>query len=136
FVWDDKSFYFPENSGGDTDGPIARAPRAGGTATVLATSHGFTSGVVVDAANVYWIDQDAGTVNRVPIAGGAPTALPTGLKTPGGLALHAGTLYFSDAAGDLLSVPAAGGTVTTLFTGAGLPPNTIFADYAPPVVTD
>jgi sugar lactone lactonase YvrE len=62
--------------------------------------------------------------------------IASGLRTPGGLALQNGSLYLTDAAGDLLSVPATGGSVTTLLTGPGLPPNTEVADYSPPIATD
>jgi hypothetical protein len=136
FTFDAHDLYFAESSGGDTTGPVARAPIGGGAATVLASSKGFTAGIAADATYVYWVDQDAGTVNRVPIAGGAATQLAGGLSTPAGLALRSGKLYFGDAAGDLLSVPAAGGNVTKLFTGPGLPPNTEYADYSPPLVAD
>ncbi len=136
FVFDHTNLYFAESSGGDSTGPVARAPVAGGTATVLASSMGFTAGIAVDGSNVYWVDQDQGTVNRVPIAGGSATQLASGLQTPGGLALEDGTLYLTDAAGDLLSVPVGGGSVKTLFTGPGIPPNTEYADYSPPLVAD
>jgi hypothetical protein len=97
---------------------------------------GFTAGIAVDLQFVYWVDQDAGTINRVPLAGGAAGKLAEGLSTPAGLALAAGTLYFGDSGGDLLSVPAGGGVVTKRFTGPGLPPNTQDVDYSPPVVAD
>jgi sugar lactone lactonase YvrE len=136
FVFDRNNLYWSESSGGYTSGPIARAPLGGGATTVLASSLGFTAGIASDADNVYWVDQDQGTVNAVPIAGGSATVLASGLKTPGGLALQAGTLYLTDAAGDLLSLPTSGGSVTTLLMGPGLPPNTEVADYSHPVVTD
>jgi hypothetical protein len=135
-VFDQENLYWAESSGGDTSGPIARAPVGGGPATVLASSTGFTAGIAVDAESVYWVDQDQGTVSRVPLGGGTASALATGLKTPGGLALHAGTLYLTDAAGDLLSIPVGGGSATTLFAGPGVPPNTEVADDSPAVVTD
>jgi len=136
FVFDQTNLYFAESSGGYTTGPVARAPVAGGTATVLASSMGFTAGIAVDGSNVYWVDQDQGTVNRVPIAGGSATQLASGLETPGGLALQGGILYLTDPGGDLLSVPAGGGVVKTLFTGPGIPPNTEYADYSPALVAD
>jgi hypothetical protein len=136
FAFDAHDFYFSESSGGYTTGPIARAPIGGGGSTVLASSKGFTAGIAADATYVYWVDQDEGTINRVPIAGGSATQLAGGLSTPGGLALRSGTLFFTDAGGDLLSVPAAGGSVTKRFAGPGLPPNTEYADYSPPLVAD
>jgi sugar lactone lactonase YvrE len=136
FAFDRTSLYFSESSGGYTSGPIAFAPLGGGTPTVLTSSKGFTAGITQDADGVYWVDQDEGTINRIPIAGGAATVVASGLKTPGGLALQGGNLYFTDAAGDLLTVPASGGAVTTLLAGPGLPPNTEVADYSPPIATD
>jgi hypothetical protein len=136
FVFDQNNLYWDESSGGDTSGPIASVPVVGGQATVLASSKGFTAGIAVNADSVYWVDQDQGTVSRVPIGGGSASALAVGLTTPGGLVLHASTLYLTDAAGDLLSVPADGGSATTLFTGPGIPPNVEVADYSPAVVAD
>jgi hypothetical protein len=136
FVFDQNNLYWAQSEGGNTSGPIARAPIAGGQATVLASSTGFTAGIAVDAHSVYWVDQDQGTISSVPIGGGAATTLASGLTKPGGLAQHAGTLYLTDTAGDLLSVPAGGGTATTLFTGPGVPPDVIPADYSPAVVAD
>jgi len=136
FATDGASLYFSESSGGYTSGLIARAPLGGGPATVLASSLGFTSGIVVDAANVYWTDQDQNTVMRVPLAGGTPATIASGLKSPAALALANGTLYVTDPGGDLLSVPTAGGTVTTLVTGPGIPANTFYADTSMPLVTD
>lgn len=136
FVFDRTNLYFSESSGGYTSGPVAVAPLGGGTPTVLASSLGFTAGIASDANNVYWVDQDQGTISSIPLGGGLPTVLASGLKTPGGLALQRGTLYLTDAAGDLLSMPASGGSVTTLLTGPGLPPNTEVADYSPPIAID
>ena len=136
FVTDQTSFFWAEVSIGSNGGPLAKAPVGGGIATVLTTTGGYATGVLADSNNVYWVDQDHGTLSRIPAAGGMVTTIASGLTTPGGLALHGGTLYLSDAAGDLLSVPTNGGTVTTLFTGPGLPPNTSVAMYTPPIITD
>jgi len=138
FVFDESNLYWSEVSlaADTTGGPIGKAPIGGGSPAVLGTSTGYAAGLAVDAEYLYWIDQDHGTVNRLPLAGGSASIVASGLVTPGGLALKAGTLYLSDAAGDLLSVPASGGSVTTLFAGPGLPANTIVEQYSPPIVAD
>ncbi len=136
FSSDSAYLYFSESSGGDTSGPIARVSIDGGAVTVLAHSVGFTAGLAIDGTFLYWVNQDTGTIERVPLAGGAASVVAGHLTGPGGLAVGGGTLYFMDTAGDLLSVPVTGGTVTTLAKGPGVPSNTIVADWSPSVVID
>jgi hypothetical protein len=136
FAMTNGDFFFSESSGGNMPGPIASAPLGGGKATTLATSMGFTSGIAVDANNVYWTAQDGGMIESVPVGGGTPTILASHLTGPAGLALQDGTLYFMDTSGDLLSVPASGGAVKTLYKGPGLAPDTEIADWSPAIALD
>jgi sugar lactone lactonase YvrE len=135
FAFDATNLYWAQSSGGYTTGPVARASLTGASPATLTTSMGFTSGVVADATNVYFVDQDQGSISAVPIAGGSAKSIATGLSTPGGLALRDGILYTLTAGGDLLSVTMSG-TVTTLVTGPGLPSNTEVADWTPGLAAD
>ena len=62
--------------------------------------------------------------------------LATGLKTPAGLVVSGDTLFFTDAAGDLLSVSTSGGSMSTLETGPGVPPDVDVADWPAALAVD
>jgi hypothetical protein len=136
FVMDAENIYFSESSGGYSTGPIALAPLAGGAPVHLASSLGFTGAVAADATNVYWVDDDQGTVNAVPIAGGPSRVVASGLHTPDGIAVKGSTLYVTDAGGDLFAVPAAGGAVSTLVAGPGVPSGVFAAEYSAALAVD
>jgi hypothetical protein len=82
------------------------------------------SGIVVDAANVYWTDAGNpgsipadGALVRMALAGGTPTALATGLNGPGDLALDSANLYWASADGTIMRAPLSGGPPTMLAAG-------------------
>jgi hypothetical protein len=79
----------------------------------------------MDATNVYWTDENAGTVMKMPLAGGTPTTLATGqsflgedLASNGNgfIALDASSVYWM-AQGAIRKVPLEGGNVVTLASG-------------------
>lgn len=128
----DTSTIFFSLSGFGVD--IESVPIDGGTAATLATAMGFASGIAVDEASVYWVDQDQGAVMKVAIQGGTASTLASGLKIPAGLVLHGGTLFFTDPSGDLMSVSVDGGTVSTLVVG--VPANAMVEAWAPGLAAD
>jgi hypothetical protein len=79
--------------GSNTYGPVLQLPLAGGTPTTLATGLHMVDGIAVDAANVYWTDNN-GDVLRVPIGGGAVTTLATKQVLCGDIAVDATHVYW------------------------------------------
>jgi hypothetical protein len=135
-AFDSAYVYWAEGAGGKTPGTINRAPLGGGPAQLLASSTGFIGGIAVDSGNVYWVAQDEGKVYSAPVTGGSGTVVASGLTEPAGMTIHTGTIYFTDPDGDLMTVPAGGGTVTTIVHGPGLPPNTGVRDFSPGLAVD
>ena len=97
---------------------VMKVPIGGGTPTVLAAT---TSPYAIAARGgaVYFNDGD--TVMMVPAAGGAPVTLATAQQFPFSMAVDATTLYWVNArgAGEIVSMPLAGGTPTTLVPSTG-----------------
>jgi sugar lactone lactonase YvrE len=123
--------YWVNERGTVEEVPLGGPPDA---ATVLATAESPTA-IVVDAANVYWTDTQAGTVLRRVRAGGAITTLASAQPSPGGMALSADdtALYWTNSGagsgvgdggvgnGTIMKVTLAGGTVTTVAAGQSHP---------------
>jgi hypothetical protein len=108
-----------------TDTSIAKVPIGGGSPTPLVTGLASPGWIVVDAANVYWTDTVAGTVQKVPLGGGSPTTLARG-QSPSAMALDSSNLYWTNFNEDgpgamLMKVPIAGGNVTALASGLRTP---------------
>lgn len=65
--------------------------------------------IVVDGADVYWVNRGGGTIMRCPTAGcpGYPEVLAEGLTRPAAVAVHGGCVYAIDEAdgGRVVSVP-------------------------------
>jgi hypothetical protein len=106
------------------NGSIASAPVSGGTVTTLAAKRNDPNSIAIDDSNVYWTDwgENAwsnGAILRVPKTGGAVATLASKRNDPTSIVVAAGTVYFIDTMG-LESVPAAGGTVTTVLAGGAL----------------
>ena len=82
------------------DGRVMRVPKAGGSATAIATDQDFLIDIGVDAEFVYW--SDANGVARAPKTGGSATTLATFASVKGvvigsdALAVDDSHVYFSD----------------------------------------
>jgi hypothetical protein len=111
--------YYADVRGGN----VYQVLKGGGTPTALATGETNLFSIAIDATTVYYSTFAAtgGRVAKVPIGGGTITPLATGLSYSRRLVLYNGNLYFGDANGTVIkTVPAAGGSVTTLVvTGQG-----------------
>ena len=86
-----------------------RAPRGGGSPTILARDQGQTYTLAVDALNVYWSSYDDGAVRRVPIGGGAIATLASGEVNPGPLILFGDNVYWPRAGAGIFVLPLGGG---------------------------
>lgn len=99
------------------DGALASIPRDGGDVTVLATTAGLANAVVADDQNAYFVDDEG--VKSVPLAGGRVRLLTS--AKPFSFQLIGSTLYLAElaegSAGQVASLPAAGGPVTVLASG-------------------
>ena len=51
---------------GSAGAMIASVPKAGGAVTVIASKRKRPTALAVDEQHVYWVDQEAGTVERAP----------------------------------------------------------------------
>jgi hypothetical protein len=104
---------------------VFAAPKAGGTAHVIAT-YGLNvepavfTGIAADASGVYWTDP-YGSIMTVPSVGATPITLVAGSGTGGWsggpLAIDATSVYWADESATLRSVPKGGGATTTIATG-------------------
>lgn len=122
--------------GVDGDGTITKAPIGGGTLGVLPSAQPYAGPIVQDGSSLYWLNAygpEGGSqtsVFSVPLTGGAPTRLAVsagGSDTSGpfaGIAVDDARVYWTsqtsvgyDSDGFLMSVPIAGGAVTTLVAG-------------------
>jgi hypothetical protein len=90
---------------------------------LLASGQDHPLGIAVDTTAVYWVDQGlcsdtgcTGTVMKISKCGGTATTLASG-QSPYTLAINATTAFW-DGLGEVLSVPLAGGTVTTVVSNA------------------
>lgn len=101
--------YFAQSSFGD--GRIARVPRAGGEAQLIAESTAPRDIAIADG-HVYWSDPgssiDTGQVFRATLDGSEVTLLADGLPQPSDIALDAGSVYFSSS-GQSCGVSSEGG---------------------------
>jgi hypothetical protein len=81
------------------DGTIKRAPIAGGTPTILATSQIAPLGVAVDPTSktVFWTTGD-GTIKSVPVAGGSVTVQAQYLWDPMNIVVDSVNIYWTDPA--------------------------------------
>lgn len=107
---------------------VWRVPRAGGSATPIATGQLSPFGIAVNKTGVYWVDagksgvdtwSGGGSLMAAPLAGGAPRTLASGLVGPTSLAIDAANGFVAGSPIEaeripLLRVPLAGGTPVTL----------------------
>ena len=118
----------------DEDDPTAvvKVPIGGGVPTTLGTSTDVPGqlsleGLALDAAGVYWCGYVDGTILESPLAGGAPITLSAGpsfQSYPNAIAVNGGGIYWVDynngMGGTLMTMPRAGGAVTTLASLPGV----------------
>jgi hypothetical protein len=78
---------------------------------VLAEGLAGGRGIAVDATNVYFTDQSAGTLSRVPKGGGEVVVLVAGLDQPYDVGIGGAWVYWTEfvAAGTVARMPSAGG---------------------------
>jgi hypothetical protein len=98
---------------------VMSVPTGGGDLSVVATGdHSFES-LAIDGDMLYV--GTGGAILRVPTSGGTPQQVASwdGLAGPGSLAVHDSRIFFPiDTLGRVATVPAAGGDMTVLATGA------------------
>src|SRR5262249_14260139 len=75
-------------------GDILRIPKAGGPATVIATSQGAAWSLAVNATSLFWTDADYYTVSRADLDGANP-AVVVADQLFGGIAADDTHLYWS-----------------------------------------
>jgi hypothetical protein len=81
-------------------GNIYEMSLGGGGAINLTTNYpqNYPLGIVVDSTNVYWTNNQGGTVMRMPIGGQvAPTAIGTSQSYPSQMAIDANYVYWTNA---------------------------------------
>jgi hypothetical protein len=101
-----------ESFNGTKGNAIIALPTSGGSPITLATADGITVSLVTDGTDVYFSDR--GGTKVVPLAGGAVQTLTT--KT-GYLGLAGLALLIADTeGGNVFSIPASGGTPSTIAT--------------------
>jgi len=118
--WTDNPGYAMSDGGNGSD--ILRTPRDGGPTSVLFSGPVVSTGIAMDATNLYWGGgaPDGGSgelLMKMPLAGGAPVTLAT---ATGGIGCVAGciavdsTSVYWVAAGFMTKVPIAGGASVSL----------------------
>lgn len=97
---------------------VFTAPRAGGTATTLATARDVAAGLAIDEANVYWSDSSdpVSPIMRTPKAGGPSVTLASHQLGATGFATDGHDVYWTidETAGAVVKVAVDGGSVITL----------------------
>jgi hypothetical protein len=89
----------------------------GGRSVTLMTHTDHPDNLVVDSANVYWIDMASETVRKAPRAGGPMTEIASGEIELSGIAVDANNVYWSlNLTGEIRKAPVSGGPPTTLLT--------------------
>ena len=101
----------------DNSGTIYTVPLSGGTAAFVVIVPSISNcgqSLAVDASNLYWVDNLAGTVNKRDLASGTNTVLASGQSLPCTIAVDASNVYWSNTAAGLYKVGIGGGAVTTI----------------------
>jgi hypothetical protein len=108
---------------------VLYGPLSGGRATEIASGQAYTTGLAIDASNVYWTTSGpggtAGTVMKKPIQSlASPGVAPTQLLSlsgagPSSLATDGAHLYFTTYQGSVMRLTFATGEWVTLTTASG-----------------
>jgi len=124
---DATNVYWVSSDPGAVYAIVQSAPLAGGAVNTLGTTTipMVGEGVVVNSTSLFFVGYEPtaniGYVNQVPLTGGVPTQIWTSPTMPSNvidLATDGTNLYWTDfAAGNVYSMPIAGGAVTTMATG-------------------
>jgi hypothetical protein len=119
---DGKSLFFTQTSNADKAKPggavLETSPRPGSKIVTLATGLSNPNGVLVDDANVYWIEGGTKVMSLAKKAGGAPKSLAESTGGIVDLALDDTFAYWVTADGNVVRVAKDGsGSPTTLAAG-------------------
>ena len=94
----------------------------GGAPFALASGQSGVAALAVDSTDVYWVDQNDGTILRVALAGGTPALVTSGIILPEGLAIDDQYVYFGDEYSATIGrAPKAGGAAVVLTTATSTP---------------
>jgi hypothetical protein len=93
-----------------------KLPLGGGAAVPLATGVDAGSAIALDAAYLYWGYQ---SLYRVAVGGGTVSQYPFSTASTQAMAVDANNLYWVTSAGEVDSVPLAGGAIKTLAASQG-----------------
>jgi len=110
---------------------VRSVPICGGPVTTFAPD-ASNVGLAADAANVYFVSRQANPAGQLAkcaasgCAGGA-TILSSG-PTPTSIAVDATSVYWTDATGNVLAMPVAGGAPRTIASGQPLPTSLLVFD--------
>jgi sugar lactone lactonase YvrE len=81
-----------------TGGSVGQAPLDGGTASTLAPAND-PGGIAVDSANVYWTNNNSGTVMKIPVGGGTAVTVAANQSGPLGVAVDATSVFWTNYSG-------------------------------------
>ncbi len=99
-------------------GVVDSGEDASATPEVVDTG-GFPFKLAADESNIYWADNETGSLHRLPFSGGPSVELvpPRASASVFGLSVTDGVAYLCDSAtGEIRSVPTSGGTVSLIAT--------------------
>jgi hypothetical protein len=114
------------------DSSLVTMPLGGGTPTTLVSHQVQTVRIVVDAANIYWLNLGTsangyadGAVMKAPLQGGTPITLAAAQRMPSDIAVDGTNVYwttsgsqgFNSSDGAVMKMSLAGGVPTTIASG-------------------
>jgi hypothetical protein len=103
---------------------IKRVPVNGGSIETIATGLAVSTPLLTDGQYLYFATFSGaqGYVNRVPVAGGQVEQIVPYAQSPTALAIGNGRLFYQEPlAGEIMSVPVAGGAPAAVSPGTALP---------------
>jgi hypothetical protein len=113
-VVDDEAVYWTDMGIRNGEGKVMRVAKAGGTPVELVAGLDGPGRLAADEDHLYWTIRSKG-VMRVAKSGGEPEVLVPASALSAGIAVDARSVYFMDvSAGEIRSIPKAGGDVATV----------------------